>query len=183
MSLPNKVHTSRHNTWVLVFLFAFELVCNSFIQSGSLVQFGLNLASKLTSTMSFLRYMKCTPAPTTIVLDKDHLMTQVGNVRITYSLNGRIAWIIPAIGSVDNWNHDHEVLAMCAAASNMKRSQKAKHVVHTDNKETPYLTNMRRQGVFEYRESFPAWNCTAGGYIADLDKVLQFCQDQDFVQV
>ena len=119
--------------------------------------------------------MRCT----TIVLDDQNHSTQVGRVNVVYSLDGRIAWIVPATGSTDNWNHDHEVLAVCEAASNMARAKKAKLVVHTDNKDTCYLTNMRRQGIFQFRESLTEFGCTGtSGYVADLNRVLEFCKAQ-----
>ena len=103
-------------------------------------------------------------------------MTQVGNAQVVYSLDGRIAWIIPAQNFTDNWNHDDELAAVCEAASNMARAGYAKQVVHTDDKKTRYLTYMRGGEVFKWHDSFPDFGCTGGGYAADLDKVLRFCQ-------
>ena len=129
------------------------------------------------TNMSCRRFFTCTAkTPTTRVMDKDHLVTQVGNAKVVYSLDGRIAWIIPAKGSTDNWNHDDELAAVCEAASNMARAGYAKKVVHTDNKETRYLTHMRDARVAEWHNSFPDFGCTSPGWASDLDKVLRFCQ-------
>ncbi len=109
-------------------------------------------------------------------MDKYRLVTQVGNVQVVYSLDGRISWITPAKNFTGKWNHDDELAAVCEAASNMARAGYAEDVVHTDNKETRYLTHMRDAEVVKWHDSFPDFGCEHGGWAANIGQIARFCE-------
>jgi len=108
----------------------------------------------------------------TTVKDSELLATQVDDVKVVYALDGQIAWIVPAQGSTDTWDHRAEVYAVCEAAATMARAGRAQKMFHVDNKGSKYLTHMRDSNVFEWSEDLLG----SGGYVATLDNVLRFCE-------
>jgi hypothetical protein len=122
--------------------------------------------------MSLKRFFGA-PTVHTIVKDSELLATQVDDVKVVYALDGQIAWIVPAQGSTDAWDHHAEVYAVCEAAANMARAGRAQKMFHVDKQGSKYLTHMRSSNVFEWSEDLLEGS---GGYVAMLDNVLRFCE-------